>query len=108
VYGLAAHLVARRIPEIGVRLALGARPIGMMWMIVRENLTLAVIGAVLGMCGAALGLRLLETLLFDLSPTDAVNLAGAAVTLVLVSLAAAVVPARRAASVDPLSTLRAE
>jgi predicted permease len=108
VYGLAAHLVARRIPEIGVRLALGARPIDMMWMTARENLTLAVIGAVVGMAGAALGLRLLEGLLFDLSPTDAVNLAGAAVTLVLVSLAAAVAPARRAASVDPLSTLRAE
>ena len=108
VYGLAAHLVARRVPEIGVRLALGARPIDMMWMTARENLTLAAIGAALGIAGAVLGLRVLEGLLFNLSPTDAVNLAGAAVMLLLVSLAAAIVPARRAASVDPLRALRAE
>jgi len=108
VYGLAAHLVARRVPEIGVRLALGARPIDMMWMTVRENLTLAAIGAALGIAGAALGLRLLEGLLFNLSPTGVVNLAGAAVMLLLVSLAAAIVPARRAAAVDPLRALRAE
>jgi predicted permease len=108
VYGLSAHLVARRIPEIGVRLALGARPFDMMWMTARENLTLAVIGAVLGIGGALLGLRMLEGLLFDLSPTDTANLAGAAALLIVVSLAAAIVPARRAAAVDPLTTLRAE
>ena len=108
VYGLSAHLVARRVPEIGLRLALGARPIDMMWMTARENLTLAVIGAAVGIAGASLGLRLLQDLLFDLSSTDTLNLAGAALTLMVVSLAAAIVPARRAAAVDPLVALRAE
>ena len=108
VYGLSAHLVARRVPEIGLRLALGARPVDMMWMIARENLTLAAIGAAVGIAGAGLGLRLLQDLLFDLSPTDTLNLAGAALALIVVSLVAAVVPARRAAAVDPLIALRAE
>lgn len=108
MYGLLAHLVARRVPEIGVRLALGARPSQMMWMIFRQNLALAVLGSVIGMAAAAAGLRVLEGLLFGLAPGDAVNLAIAALSLMLVSLAAAFVPARRAASVDPLAALRSE
>ena len=65
-------------------------------------------GAVIGIAGAATGLRVLEGLLFGLSPTDIVNLAVAALILVLVALAAAFVPAWRAATVDPIVALRAE
>jgi len=108
VYGLLAYVVARRVPEIGVRLALGARPNAMMWMTLRENLLLAGIGSAIGIAAAAAGLRLLEGLLFGPSPTDSVNLASAALILVFVSLGAAVGPARRAASVDPLIALRYE
>ena len=108
VYGLLAHLVSRRVPEIGIRLALGAQSRQMVWMILRENLRLVLIGAGIGIVGAAASLRVLDSFLFGLSPTDAINLAGAALILVLVSLAAAVVPARRAASVDPLVALRSE
>ena len=108
VYGLLAHLVARRTPEIGVRLALGARPIEMVWMTVRENLLLAATGAAVGIVAAAAGLRVLEGALFGLSSTDTGALVVAALVLVLVSLAAAIVPARRAATVDPLVALRAE
>ncbi len=108
VYGLLAHLVARRVPEIGVRLALGARPREIMWMTLREHLLLAITGSVIGIAGATAGLRVLEGLLFGLSATDTVSLAGAALILILVSLAAASVPARRAASVDPLVALRCE
>ena len=108
VYGLLAYLVTRRTAEIGVRLALGARPIEMVWMTLRESLLLAIVGAVLGVAGSAAGLRILDGLLFGLSPTDAVNLVSAAVVLVLVALTAAFVPARRAARVDPLVALRAE
>jgi len=108
VYGLLAHLVARQVPEIGVRLALGARPGEMVWMTVRESLSLAATGAGIGLVGAAAGLRVLEGFLFGLSPTDMVNFAVAALILVLVSLAATFVPARRAATVDPLVALRAE
>ena len=108
VYGLLANLVARQIPEIGVRIALGARPGEMVWMTVRESLVLVATGAVIGIAGAATGLRVLEGLLFGLSPTDIVNLAIAALILVLVALAAAFVPAWRAATVDPLIALRAD
>ena len=108
VYGLLAHLVARRTREIGVRLALGAHPLEMAWMTARENLKLAAIGAIIGIAAAVTGLRVLEDLLFGLSPTDTINLVVAALILVLVSLAAVIVPARRAATVDPLVALRAE
>jgi macrolide transport system ATP-binding/permease protein len=108
VYGLFAHLVARRTPEIGVRLALGARPIEIVWMTIRENLLLVATGAVVGIVSAAEGLRLLDGLLFGLSSTDTVTLVVAALVLVFVSLAAALVPATRAATVDPLVALRAE
>ena len=108
VYGLLAHLVSRRVREIGIRLALGAQPRQMVWMTLRENLLLALTGAAIGIAGAAASLRVLDGFIFGLSPTDAMNLAGAALILVLVSLAAAVVPAHRAASVDPLVALRSE
>jgi predicted permease len=108
LYGLLAHLVARRTSEIGVRLALGALPLEMVWMTVRENLLLVSAGTVVGIAGAVAGLRVLDGLLFGLSPTDPMNLVVAALVLIVVSLAAAVVPARRAATVDPLVALRAE
>jgi predicted permease len=108
VYGLLAYLVARRAGEIGIRLALGGRPIEMVWMTVRENLILAITGAVIGVAVAVAGLRVLEGLLFGLSPTDTGNLAMAALALILVSLVAAFVPARRAATVDPLVALRVD
>ena len=108
VYGLLAHLVARRVPEIGVRLAIGARPSEMIWITVREILILSGVGAALGIVAALAGLRVLDGLIFGLSPTDAINLVTAAAILLLVSVAAAVVPARRAASVDPIVALRSE
>ncbi|HEV3485406.1 MAG TPA: FtsX-like permease family protein, partial [Vicinamibacterales bacterium] len=108
VYGLFAHLTAKRVPEIGIRLALGASPHGMMWMTLRENLVLALLGSAIGIAGAMATLPVLDGFVFGLSPTDAVSLAGAGLLLVLVSLAAAIVPARRAASVDPLVALRCE
>jgi predicted permease len=108
VFGLQAHAVARRVPEYAVRLALGGRPGQMMWMTIRENLRLVSIGAIIGVAAALAGLRLVNGLLFGLSATDGGNLLGAAAILVLVSLSAAIVPARRAASVDPLVALRSE
>jgi predicted permease len=108
VYGLLSHIVARRGREIGVRIAVGARPVEMIWMTLRDTLTLAGIGVAVGIAAAVAGLRVLDGLLFGLSPTDAVTLMTAALLLLLVSIAAAVVPARRAASVDPLVALRSE
>ena len=108
VYGLLAHLVARRVPEIGVRLALGARPAEMMWATLRDNAVMAAIGCAIGLTAAFIGLRVLDGMLFGLAPTDVVTLGSAALILLLVSLAAAFLPARRAASVDPLVALRYE
>ena len=108
VYGLLAHAVSRRVPEIGLRLALGARPGQMLWMTLRETLVLALAGAGIGTVCAAASLRVLDGVIFGFLPADPANLVGAALVLVLVSLAAAVVPARRAASVDPLVALRSE
>lgn len=107
-YGLLTHLVARRVPEIGVRLALGAEPRQMLWMTIRENLWLSVAGVIVGIGGGAAALRVLDGLLFQLSPTDPLNLGSAAGILISVSVAAAILPARRAASVDPLVALRYE
>lgn len=108
VYGLLAYLVARRVPEIGLRLALGARPIEMVWSTVREGLVLSATGALIGVAGATAGLRVLDGLLFGLSPTDTSHLLLAVLVLILVSFAAAAAPAFRAATVDPLVALRAE
>jgi ABC-type antimicrobial peptide transport system permease subunit len=77
-------------------------------MTIRENLSLALAGSLIGIAGAVASLRVLDNLLFGLSPFDAVNLALAALILTLVSLAATIAPARRAASVDPLVALRYE
>lgn len=108
MYGLFAHLTAKRVPEIGIRLALGASPHRMLWMTLRENLVLALMGTAIGIAAALQSLRVLEGFMFGVSATSAANLGGAAFVLVVVSLAAALVPARRAASVDPLVALRCE
>jgi predicted permease len=108
VYGLSSFVVSRRTQEMGVRVALGARPLELMWMMVRQSLLIAIGGAALGVVGAVATLRVLDGLLFGLLPTDLVNLVVAALLLLLVSLAAAYVPARRAANIDPLVALRSD
>ena len=77
-------------------------------MMLRENLVLGLIGSIIGIAAAAAILRTLEGILFGLSPTDGVNILSAALILVVVSLASGFVPARRAASVDPLVALRCD
>ena len=108
LYGTLAYKVARRTPEIGVRMALGAQQWQVLWMVMRESLALYVIGAVLGL-PAAYGVgRLLKASLFGLEPGDPLTIAGAIVGIALVTLAASFLPARRASAVDPMLALRAE
>jgi ABC-type antimicrobial peptide transport system permease subunit len=108
LYGLIAYSVSRRTKEIGILLALGANPRSVLTMIVRESMTLAAAGTIVGI-GASLALgRFARTLLFQVSPTDAVSIAAAAGLMLLVALGAALLPARRAAGVDPSVALRAE
>ena len=107
-YGVIAHAVTQRTREIGVRMALGAVRARVIGMVVVNALGLAVAGVLCGLACAFALTRLVGSLLFEVSPTDPWIFSAAAVVLLLVGLAAAGIPARRASRVDPASTLRCE
>ena len=108
IYGVIAYVVSQRAREIGIRSALGAEPRQLKTMFLRQGLTLSAIGAIVGLVAAmALG-RLMSSLLFGGSPMDpSAYVAAVAVTIAAAALAS-YVPARRAATIDPIETLRAE
>ena len=108
LYGLLAYAVTRRTPEIGVRMALGAGRGDVRWMILRQSLLLVGVGLVLGVPGALAGGRFVESMLFGLTPTNPFAVASAAAIMLVISLVASLVPAQRAARVDPLVALRSE
>jgi putative ABC transport system permease protein len=108
IYGVLAYLVTERTREIGIRVAIGAVPRDVVWMVVRRTLALAVPGVLIGLM-ASFGLtRVLSGLLFQVQPTDPGTFIGVGVVLLVVALAASIVPARRATHVDPLIALRHE
>ena len=98
----------RRTPEIGVRIALGAAGAQVRWMMLRQSVLLVVIGLAFGIPGALASGSIVSTLLVGLSARDPRAIVAAAVVMLVVGLAAAYVPARRASRIDPLSALRAE
>ena len=106
--GLTAQGVARRTREIGVRLALGAEGGSVVGMIVRQVCAPVLVGTALGIGGALALSRVLKSFLFEITPQDPTTHLVAIVLLVGIALAAAVVPARRAARVNPVEALRAE
>ncbi|PYP99090.1 MAG: hypothetical protein DMF82_25895 [Acidobacteria bacterium] len=103
-----AHRVAQRNHEIGVRLALGARPADVVALVLASGLRLALAGTAAGLAGAAALSRTLASLLFGVSPLDPATYAGVAAVLMLVAGISAYVPSRGAGRVDPLVTLRDE
>ncbi|MGB7196961.1 MAG: ABC transporter permease [Acidobacteriaceae bacterium] len=108
VYGLLSYEVARRTREIGIRSALGAQRVDLLLLVVRQGLLLLLWGVAAGI-GIAMGVtRLLASLLYGVRPTDAVTFSGVAGILILVGFIACFIPARRAASIDPMVALRAE
>jgi predicted permease len=108
LFGVTLYAVGRRMREFGVRVAMGATPALLARQVIREALRLALAGVALG-CGLALaGQRLLRGLLYGVSPWSLWMLAGAVVLVTLVALAAAAIPARRAAHADPIAALRVE
>jgi predicted permease len=106
LYGVLAYGVARRTREIGVRMALGASRGGVQWMVLRESLLLLGLGFAIGVPAALAATRLVASMLFGLTPSDPVTMAASLLVMAGVSLAAAIVPARRAARVDPTVALR--
>jgi putative ABC transport system permease protein len=108
LYGVIAYSVAQRTKEIGIRMALGANRGEVLAMVLREGGVLAAAGLVGGLAIAAVVTRALSGLLYGIAPTDAASFVFASATLAVVALAASYLPARRAASVDPLIALRDE
>ena len=107
-YGVVAYSVAQRTREIGIRVALGASIDGVFRMILAQAMRLAVPAIAIGIIGAIALRRVIATMLFGVSPTDAATLTLVALAVILVSLLAASLPARRAATVDPTTALRYE
>jgi predicted permease len=108
LFGVISYVVSQRTREIGVRVALGARGEDVQRMIVRQGVGVLIGGVVLGLGGAFALTRLMGAILYEVSATDPWTFAGAPVLLVLVSLLASWLPARRATKVDPVEALRAE
>ncbi|MGH9474590.1 MAG: ADOP family duplicated permease [Terriglobales bacterium] len=108
VFGALAYWASRRRAEIGVRMALGASRSAIVRLVLGQGLRLVLIGMALGVTGAVVAGRVLASFLFQVQPLDPPVLAGAALVMAAVATAAALVPARRAARLDPLTALRAE
>lgn len=108
LYGVLSFLVAQRRQEIGTRMALGASRGHVLRVFVRQGLSLTAVGLLLGLLAAMLVSRWLSTLLFGVTPTDPFSFAGVAVLVLAVGCAASYIPARRAASIDPLVAIRGD
>lgn len=108
IYGVMAYLVAQRTQEMGIRMALGAQRGDVVMLILSRGTKIAGVGVTMGTIAAALFMRLIQSLLFEVRASDPSILAGVGALLLMIALAASAIPARRAASVDPARALRAE
>jgi putative ABC transport system permease protein len=108
IYGVMAFAVSQRVQEIGIRMALGARALDVLKLILRNGMLLALLGTAIGLGGAFVLTRFMSSLLFGVSPTDVATFALVTSGLLLVALFACYLPARRATKVDPLVALRYE
>ena len=108
VYSVLAYLVSQRTKEIGLRLAIGASPSGVVWLFVREGMVLTAVGLTAGLAGAVAADRWIRSLLFGVTPADPTTFAAVACALTVTAVLATYVPARRAASVDPTDALRTD
>lgn len=108
LYGTMAYNVARRTNEVGIRMALGADRGRIVWMVLREVLVMCVLGSVIGLIGVSQTTTVVKSFLFNVKPADPVALSLSAVVLFACAVLAGLLPARRAASINPVDALRAE
>ena len=108
IFGTTAYAVARRTQEVGIRMALGARPGRMVGAIVGDAAWPVALGIAIGLAGAAAATRVIASFLFETAPTDPLTFVTTVVAIAATALLAAWIPARRAAHVDPVKALRAE
>jgi ABC-type antimicrobial peptide transport system permease subunit len=108
LYGVVSFDVSRRLRDLGVRMALGAQRVDVIWHVLRSGLVVSLAGIVAGLAATVAATRMLSALLFGITARDPLTLAAAGTLLVLTALAASFLPARRAASVDPIVVLRVE
>jgi putative ABC transport system permease protein len=108
IFAVMSYIVTGRTQEIGIRMALGARQSDVLWMVLLQSMRPVAVGITLGLCGAFALTRLMKTMLFEVSPSDPAILAGVTLLLVLVAAIAGILPAGRAARIDPLIALRDE
>jgi predicted lysophospholipase L1 biosynthesis ABC-type transport system permease subunit len=108
IYGLMSFFVARRTPEIGVRMAFGATRAGVLRLMLSNALALTGVGTAIGLLGLVLSVKLVRGMVYGFSPSDPVMVAAGAVCLTVIGLAGSLVPAWRATRVDPIQALRAE
>jgi ABC-type antimicrobial peptide transport system permease subunit len=108
VYGVMAYLVTHGTREIGIRIALGATPRGILLLVVRHGMTLAVAGVAIGVATALALARFMRRLLFEIDAVDPATFFSVTLLLTVVALVASVVPALRAARIDPIQSLKSE
>jgi len=108
VYGLVSYTVAQRTQEIGIRMALGATRQRVLRLVVRQGIILAVAGLTIGLAGSYALSKLIETLLFNVKPTDVATFIASGLVLLVATFLASYIPARRATKVDPIVALRYE
>jgi len=108
IYGVMSYSVAQRTQEIGVRMALGARPLDVLKLVVRQGMMLALIGVIVGLAGALALTRVMSSLLFGVTERDPITFVAVAALLIVVAFIACFVPAHRATRIDPLIALRCE
>jgi ABC-type antimicrobial peptide transport system permease subunit len=106
IYGVLSFSVSQRRQEIGIRMALGARANSVLGLVVREGMVLTALGVLMGIGGGLAGSRFIESLLFGVAPGDPLTFGLSSVLLLLTALAACYLPARRAATVNPVEVLK--
>jgi len=108
LYGVLAYMIGRRAGELGIRIALGAPGSAITQLVVWQGMKPAVAGVLAGIAGGLACARFLKTLLYEVAPADPAVLAAVVILFFVITLAACVIPARRAARIDPVIALRAE